>query len=436
MFFKKKQDDESKFKEQFFALNDIRESLEQDMLRFSLDIDGKITSFNKNVGQELNLNEKEILGKHITDLVPLDARNTDHFNLVVDALKHKKHWNGAFQIMKAGNEEGWLRAILHPVKSSTNEFKSFIMLASELTRTIQRSREQEDMMKAIHRSMAVIEFSLDGTILTANKNFLSSVGYRLDEIVGKHHRMFCESSEVNSSSYGEFWRKLAKGEFVSGRFRRVDSAGQELWLEASYNPIHDENGKLYKVVKFASLITNQVHQEQSARDAANLAHGISEETKSQTEHGQKIIVSTVKNMEELSDLMAQANSAIDALNEHSRKISELVKSISGIADQTNLLALNAAIEAARAGEQGRGFAVVADEVRLLASRTNTTTEEIVEMVSENLSKTESAVSLISQCEEQANSSLSLSREAGDVIKDIQNGAERVMNTISDLNRTM
>ncbi len=310
------------------------------------------------------------------------------------------------------------------------------MLASELTRTIERSRAQEDMMKAIHRSMAVIEFSLDGIVLTANNNFLSSVGYKLDEIVGQHHRMFCFSEDVETSEYQEFWRKLGSGQFVSGQFKRVDSYGQELWLEASYNPIHDENGKLYKVVKFASVITEQIQKERNAREAANMASSISEETKSQTEHGHQVIESTVNNMEKLSGLMTQANSSIQALNAHSQKISELVKSISGIADQTNLLALNAAIEAARAGEQGRGFAVVADEVRQLAARTNTTTEQIVAMVSENVERTESAVSLISQCENQANTSLKLSKEAGSVIEDIQSGADKVMSMIGDLNRKM
>ena len=436
MFFNKKKNEQSVLKEQNFALNDIRESLEQDMLRFSLDVDGRITSINQNVAQELKLSESDVVGKYITDLVPKDARNTEHFKKTVRAIKDHKHWNGAFQIVKGNHEEGWLRAILHPVKSSDNQLKSFIMLAAELTRTIGRSRAQQDMMAAINRSMAVIEFNLDGTIITANDNFLSSVKYKLNDIVGKHHRIFCDSAESSSTAYTNFWKKLSSGQYVSGRFKRVDSYGQELWLEASYNPIHDDNGKLYKVVKFASLITEQVKQEQSARNAANMASSISQETRSQTEHGEEIILSTVKHMEELSSLMINAKSAIDALNEHSQKISELVKSISGIADQTNLLALNAAIEAARAGEQGRGFAVVADEVRQLASRTNTTTEQIVAMVSENLQKTQSAVGLISKCEDQANDSLSLSREAGDVMKDIQNGADRVVTMITDLNKTI
>ncbi len=170
------------------------------------------------------------------------------------------------------------------------------------------------------------------------------------------------------------------------------------WLEASYNPIHNDRGELYKVVKFATNITQQVLQEQSMAQAAQLANEVSQETGTQTVQGRQVIGSTLEKMQTLSEQMQQANAAIEDLKAHSSKISELVNSISGIADQTNLLALNAAIEAARAGDHGRGFAVVADEVRQLAMRTNTTTDEIVSMVTENLERTNNAVALISQCQ--------------------------------------
>ncbi|MEI8633932.1 methyl-accepting chemotaxis protein [Vibrio sp. PP-XX7] len=189
--------------------------------------------------------------------------------------------------------------------------------------------------------------------------------------------------------------------------------------EALHNPIHNDRGELYKVVKFATVITDQVNQEHSAAEAAQLAHEVSEETGQQTAQGQQVIEKTTQGMQELAEFMEQANTGIAALNDHSQKISELVNSISGIANQTNLLALNAAIEAARAGDQGRGFAVVADEVRQLASRTNTTTEEIVAMVAENLKRTGDAVNLISQCQLKASEALDLSTEAGQVMENIR-----------------
>ncbi|MDW2245468.1 methyl-accepting chemotaxis protein, partial [Vibrio sp. 1287] len=185
---------------------------------------------------------------------------------------------------------------------------------------------------------------------------------------------------------------------VTDRFKRVDQYGSVVWLEASYNPIHNDRGELYKVVKFATNITQQVLQEQSMAQAVQLANEVSQETGTQTVQGRQVIGSTLEKMQTLSEQMQQANAAIEDLKAHSSKISELVNSISGIADHTNLLALNAAIEAARAGDHGRGFAVVADEVRQLAMRTNTTTDEIVSMVTENLERTNNAVALISQCQ--------------------------------------
>lgn len=170
--------------------------------------------------------------------------------------------------------------------------------------------------------------------------------------------------------------------------------------------------------------------------AAHLANEVSKETGTQTIQGQQVIGATVENMQMLSKQMEQANAAIEELKGHSAKISELVRNISGIADQTNLLALNAAIEAARAGEHGRGFAVVADEVRQLSLRTNTTTDDIVTMVKENLERTNNAVELISQCQKDALNTLELSEKAGNVMNDIQDGASRVVEAVAQFNRTL
>ncbi|WP_248616616.1 methyl-accepting chemotaxis protein [Photobacterium halotolerans] len=173
------------------------------------------------------------------------------------------------------------------------------------------------------------------------------------------------------------------------------------------------------------MITDQINREIAIAEAADIAHEVSTETGQQTTQGKQVIDSTIEKMEELTKVMEKANAGIQALYEQSQKINELVGSINGIAAQTNLLALNAAIEAARAGEQGRGFAVVADEVRQLASRTSQTTEEIVAVVSENLTLTGNAVHLIEQGLSQASETLTLSNKAGQMMSDIRKGAEKV-----------
>ncbi|WP_425414382.1 methyl-accepting chemotaxis protein [Psychromonas arctica] len=134
--------------------------------------------------------------------------------------------------------------------------------------------------------------------------------------------------------------------------------------------------------------------------------------------------------------METVSNSIKSLNKHSEHISDLAGNVKGIAEQTNLLALNAAIEAARAGEQGRGFAVVADEVRKLASRTNTTTEEISKVVNENLHQMSEAITAIDQSIKEASNALEFSNEAGITIVEIQNGAMRVVEAIENFNQNI
>ncbi|MCG3725712.1 PAS domain S-box protein [Vibrio cincinnatiensis] len=438
MFFNQSlQKENQQLKEHLYSLEQVRESLDSDMLRITLDPQGHIVSINNNFEQELGIVFNTIDGVHLTNLVPPKARKTPHFNRMKTALEQRKHWNGALQIAKSNGEEAWLRIILQPIINSQGQLLRFFVFATELTRTITASREHEDMLNALNRSTAVIEFTLDGKIIRANDNFLRTMKYRSNEqIAGKHHRIFCEEEEANSPAYAAFWKKLASGQYVSERFKRVDSAGQIVWLEASYNPIHNDLGELYKVVKFATVITEQVNQEQAVSEAANIAYAVSERTGQQTLEGQQVVTAIIDKMDNLVKQMKQAMMDIESLNVHSQKISKLVESISGIADQTNLLALNAAIEAARAGEQGRGFAVVADEVRQLASRTNNTTEEIVTVVAENLRRTTKAVELIAACQSQAGETLTLSTQAGQLMEDVQMGAQKVVDAISQFSQKL
>ncbi|UXI02022.1 PAS domain-containing methyl-accepting chemotaxis protein [Photobacterium sp. TY1-4] len=426
MFFNRSaQQEHQKLKNELNVLSQVKSSLESSMLRLTLDSHGVILSANSLFQQETQLDEMVIQGKHITDLVPEKSRNTLHCQRMAEAIKKGHHWNGAIEVRKNNGDVAWLRAILQPIVESDAIIRHIHIYASELTRTITTSREQEDLIKALHRSTAVIEFNLDGTIVDANENFLASMGYQKSQIIGQHHRMFCETSDAKSLAYEAFWQKLGRGEFVSDRFKRIDSYGNTVWLEASYNPIYNAHGELYKVVKFATVITDQVVRENVIAEAAGIAHEVSTETGLQTSQGMEVIEATIHKVEELASQMTRANEGIQALNTQSQKINDLVTSIDGIAGQTNLLALNAAIEAARAGDQGRGFAVVADEVRQLASRTSQTTEEIVAVVSENLSLTENAVTLIKQSLLQASEALQLSNEAGQVMNDIRLGAEKV-----------
>ena len=210
---------------------------------------------------------------------------------------------------------------------------------------------------------------------------------------------------------------------------KANRRGRMVWLEASYNPITDAHGRLYKVVKFATVITDQVNRENAVAEAANIAFSTSQQTDSSAQKGAAVVKQTVDVIRELAEHMEQAADRIGALDKQSQLIGSIIQAISSIADQTNLLALNAAIEAARAGEQGRGFAVVADEVRQLASRTSKATEEIVGVVKQNQLLAEQAVNVIMSGKQQAQQGLDLAGEAGTVILEIQDGARRVVGAV-------
>ena len=371
----------------------------------------------------------DLLGRHIEDFVPAHLKHDEFHRRFKNALTRGEHFAGAVRLLRGNGQEAWLRSIMQPVRGSRGDIRNFSIYSSDLTRTIEASREHENLIGALVRSTAVIEFDLNGNVLTANERFLSGMGYTLAQIQGKNHRMFCTPEDANSADYQAFWKRLNAGEFVAERFKRIDSHGRVVWLEASYNPVVDANNKLYKVVKFATVITDQINQEQAVADAANIAYSTSLQTDSSAQRGTAVVTEAVKVMRDLATHMQQAGEGIEALNAQSQVIGSIVKTISGIAEQTNLLALNAAIEAARAGEQGRGFAVVADEVRQLASRTSKATEEIVGVVRQNQDMARDAVALMSDGIVQAEQGLALTAEAGTVIVEIQDGAQKVVSAV-------
>jgi len=429
MFNSKLKQEIRQLREDLMSVEQVKSSLDSEMLVLQLDPQGRIEMVNGNFESEMLYRSDQLLGRNIEDIVPAHVKSLDFYQRMKSAISRGEHLNGAFRLLRGNGQEAWLRSILQPVKNSEGRIRYFTLHSSDLTRTIETSREHESLIKALMRSTAVIEFDLDGTILTANERFLATVGYRLEQIRGKHHRMFCEPEEVHSAGYQAFWDKLRRGEYVAERFKRIDAHGRVIWLEASYNPIFDAHDVLYKVVKFATVITDQVNQEQAVAQAADVAYSTSLGTDVSARKATEVVTQTVSVMRGLEASMQEAAEGIQALDTQSRVIGSIIKTISDIAGQTNLLALNAAIEAARAGEQGRGFAVVADEVRQLASRTSTATEEIARVVKQNEQLAQAAVEIIDTSKRQAEQGLALADETGNVIVEIQDGAKRVVDVV-------
>ena len=429
MFNNKLKQEIRQLREDLMSIEQVKSSLDSEMLVLQLDPQGRIEMVNGNFESEMLYRAEQLLGRNIEDIVPAHVKTLDFYQRMKGAISRGEHLNGAFRLLRGNGQEAWLRSILQPVKNSEGRITYFTLHSSDLTRTIETSREHESLIKALMRSTAVIEFDLDGTILTANDRFLGAVGYRLEQIRGKHHRIFCEPEEANSAGYQAFWDKLRRGEYVADRFKRIDAHGRVVWLEASYNPIFDAHDVLYKVVKFATVITDQVNQEQAVAEAADVAYNTSLGTDASARKATDVVTQSVSVMRGLEASMQEAAEGIQALDTQSRVIGSIIKTISDIAGQTNLLALNAAIEAARAGEQGRGFAVVADEVRQLASRTSTATEEIARVVQQNEQLAQAAVAIIDTSKRQAEQGLALADETGSVIVEIQDGAKRVVDVV-------
>ena len=224
---------------------------------------------------------------------------------------------------------------------------------------------------------------------------------------------------------------VKRGQFVSGQFKRVDSRGEVLWLEASYNPIFNIRGELSKVVKFATDVTARVNASTEARE---VAYSTSLEADSSAQQGVQIVSETIALMTSLSSDISAASANLDALYKQSDQINNIVSTISSIAEQTNLLALNAAIEAARAGEQGRGFAVVADEVRSLAARTSSSTTEIAEVVKKNVDLSQLATNTMQSSIEQVTQGTQLVEQLSQSISEINSGINQIVNTMDRLNQ--
>jgi methyl-accepting chemotaxis protein len=251
----------------------VLDAVSRSLAIIEFDPRGNILMANKNFCDTMGYEPREIIGKHHSIFV--DAQ-------YAQSLEYAQFWaklgRGEFDAREyrriaKGGREVWIQASYNPVVSKGRVLK-VIKFATDITQEKVKAAENASKLDPISREQAVIEFTLKGEIVTANENFLKTMGYRLEEIQGRHHRMFVESHFAESPEYREFWAKLNRGEFIAGEFERVARGGDRVWLQASYNPIFDMNGKVTKVVKFAADISDRVRAVKEIGDGlARLADG-------------------------------------------------------------------------------------------------------------------------------------------------------------------
>ncbi|MCA1859700.1 PAS domain-containing methyl-accepting chemotaxis protein [Janthinobacterium sp. HSC-3S05] len=478
------------------------------------ELDGTILHANDNFLRVVGYTLAEVQGKHHAIFCDPEYVKTDEYSNFWAKLGRGEFDQGEYKRRARDGREVWINASYNPILDADGKPYKVIKFATEITALKKRNVEYEGKVSAIGKAQAVIEFDMQGNVLEANENFLAVMDYDLSDIQGEHHRMFCEPEYASSAEYKKFWQKLNRGEFDAGRYKRLGNHGKVVWIQATYNPILDLNGKPYKVVKFAIDISEQVNLENSIQSkAANdsrkvnallesvaraaqgdltcnivpegdepidlLAGGISKmivdlrgvignvvsaangfadashaiaERATGVAVGTQALGATVEEMNASIDgltfsinsiaentsnadslakatqqeaeagarAVAKSIEAMDLINRSSEDIGEIVKVISEIANQTNMLAFNAAIEAARAGEHGLGFSVVADEVRKLAERSSQATKEISKLINESVKR----VSTGSE----------ISRQASDAFDKIVSGVAKTTLAISDISK--
>ncbi|MDF1794370.1 MAG: PAS domain-containing methyl-accepting chemotaxis protein [Thalassobaculaceae bacterium] len=384
-------------------------SMSQAVIQFAPD--GTIIEANENFCSAMGYARDEILAKHHQIFVDPAYAASAEYRAFWDSLRKGEFQQAEFKRFGKGGSEVWIQATYNPLLDSSGKVYRVIKFATDVTERKLKDADTAGQLAAIGKSQAIIEFNLDGSIITANDLFLGAVGYRLDEIAGKHHRMFVEETYGTSDDYARFWDALRVGEFQQAEFKRFGKGGREIWIHATYNPIFDMDGRPFKVVKFAVDVTAEVQGRQrnerltalimenmdSIADAVRVAnakfmttadasHEVSatvQQVASGTEQldssVQEIARSTAISTEQVAKAIEQtgaADTAVSDLTKSAEAMGGIIDLISDIAAQINLLALNATIESARAGEAGKGFAVVAGEVKSLASQVATATSRI------------------------------------------------------------
>lgn len=359
-------------------------AIERSQAMIEFDLDGTILSANQLFLDTMGYALQDIRGKHHSMFVLPGDRDSASYRAFWAALNRGESQAAEFKRVGKGGAEVWILATYNPILDESGKPIKIVKFASDVTEQKLLAANFSGQIEAIGKSQAVIEFNLDGTVLNANDNFLSVLGYALSEIEGKHHSMFVPVEERGRDAYAAFWASLRRGDYQTAEYQRIGKNGRQVWIQASYNPIMDLNGQPYKVVKYASDVTAQV----IARMKSERVRGMMESVAAGAEELSASVREISDTMVKSRDTAMSAVGKVDVADGQAQRLTSAAQAMSGIVElignitgQINLLALNATIESARAGEAGRGFAVVASEVKNLATQAKQATDRISNEIS-------------------------------------------------------
>lgn len=392
--------------------------------------EGLVTHASRPFMDALGYQWDEIKGQHHRIFCTSEDVNSADYQAFWKTLRAGHAQSGTFCRLNRSGEETWLEAHYFPVTNRRGKVTEIVKVANDVTAEHQRASSRQAILQALEQSMAVIEFHPDGTIMHANQNFLDAVGYRMSDLAGQHHRMLC--TEAFYREHPDFWDRLANDEYRKGRFERITSRGESIWLEATYNPVKDDRGRVVKVVKFASDVTDEVEQAKAASRAVESARATSTQTTEIAANGLTHLQNVVSGAQKTANEVDAARQMMATLREQATNINQITGAISRIASQTNLLSLNAAVEAARAGEQGKGFSVVASEVRSLANSASESARQINEVLTENQNLTASAATKMNDVVDVSQQSQTHINDIESIVNEILTGARDVSQSIDQL----
>ena len=378
------------------------------------DLQGHVLAANQNFLDTMGYDEHEVIGQHHRMFVDSQVSESPEYAQFWQRLGSGIHDAGRYRRIARDGRDVWLQASYNPIFDRHGRPFKVVKYATDITEQQRRNADAEGQLAAISKVQAIIEFDLDGNILHANRLFLQAMGYTLDEVVGRHHSMFVQPHERQSAEYAQFWRKLGSGQHDAGQYLRIGKHGRQVWIEASYNPILDADGRPFKVVKYARDITRRFTAAQTLGEAMQ---GLSESAE-HAGQANELARQACRVAEQGGRTVHEVMGTMESISASSRKINDIIGVMDGIAFQTNILALNAAVEAARAGEQGRGFAVVASEVRTLAQRSAAAAKEIRQLIGASVERVEDGARLVG--------------DAGTTMEGIVQSVQRVADTIGEI----